>query len=452
VRLKRVVSYFLLIVFLGGVMLVAGDFALEHSVRLCRGLVIADVPVGGLFGAEAEAKVAAALHDKIGKPVAELRFEDEKWEVPWDTVAGWLDAAALVRQGYDIGRKGNLLERLREQFIANHGGKVMPLGLIVDEEKVRALVAAAAATVDRAAADAAVEESAAGVHVKTDTAGRRTNINSTVGEIIKAISEGRTIPVSMVVQDFPALIRAKDLSGIDSLLASFSTTYDDSDENRSRNIQVSAGKIAGVLVKSGETFSFNDTVGARIPEQGYKLAPTLTSAGMIMDWGGGVCQVSSTFYNAALLADFSVVARSSHYQPPSYVPLGQDATVADGQIDLKMKNVRNHAVYIHSVAESGKVEIRIYGKREKGAPVIRVESVEKAVKVPQTIVLQDPMLQLGHEVLESEGRNGFTVTVERVRLQGQREVGREKISTDEFDGEDRIVRVGTLTAERRITK
>ena len=171
-----------------------------------------------------------------------------------------------------------------------------------------------------------------------------------------------------------------------------------------------------------------------------------------MDWGGGVCQVSSTVYNAALLAGFAVVERSPHYQPPSYVPLGQDATVADGQIDLKLKNVRKQAVYIQSIALAGTLEVRLYGKREHGEPTIHIESTEKTVQLPHTIMLQDPKLPLGQEIVESEGRNGFVVTIQRILMQGQKEIGREKISTDEFDGTDRIVRVGTITADGKIVK
>ena len=171
-----------------------------------------------------------------------------------------------------------------------------------------------------------------------------------------------------------------------------------------------------------------------------------------MDWGGGVCQVSSTLYNAALLADFAIVERSAHYQPPVYVPLGQDATVADGQIDLRIKNTRKHAVYIRSVADGGKLEVRVYGKRESDAATVHIEATQKIVHVPQTLMIQDATLPLGQEIVESTGYNGFTVTVQRIRLQGQKEISREMISTDDFEGSDRIVRVGTYAVTGVVKK
>ncbi len=449
---KKLVGYFLLILFLGGVLLVAGDYALAYSGKLCRGLFIADVSVGGLPVAEAEMKVAAALKDKQSKPVAALRFEDKTWPVDWDFVSGSPDASHLVRQAYGIGRAGNLMARLREQIGTSHGGAVVPLELMVDRDKLRILVINAAASVDREAVDASIEEHPAGLIITADRAGRKTDVESTMVALELAAVSGSATPVSLVAKEVQAAIRAQDLKGIDSRLASFTTTYDASDASRSRNIQVAAANLTGVLVRAGETLSFNDRIGLRTPERGYQMAPTLSSTGVVMDWGGGVCQVSSTLYNAALLAGFSVIERSPHYQPPSYVPLGQDATVADGQIDLKLKNVRKQAVYLQSVAEAGILEIRLYGKREQGEPTIHIESTEKTVQLPHTIMLQDPKLLLGQEIVESEGRNGFVVTVQRIHMQGQKEIKREKISTDEFDGTDRIVRVGTLTTGGKIVK
>ena len=451
-RLTKLTVYFLLILLFGGFLLVANDIALAYSDRLCPGLVIADVPVGGLSVGEAGEKIAAALREKQSKPIATLHFEKDKWDVAWDAVAGRPEAATLLRQAYSVGRTGNLLQRLRIQFVAKHGGHIIPLGLSADGEKLRAIVVQAAESVDREAVSADITEDSTGLRISEDKTGRRTDIAATVLALSQAIAAGNPANISLNVKALPAAIRTQDLRGIDGMVSSFSTTYDVSDENRSHNIRVATASVAGVLVKAGEVFSFNDIVGLRTPERGYKTAPTLSSAGVLMDWGGGVCQVSSTLYNAALLADFAIVERSAHYQPPVYVPLGQDATVADGQIDLRIKNTRKHAVYIRSVAADGKLEVRVYGKRESDASTVHIEATQKIVHVPQTLMIQDATLPLGQEIVESPGYNGFTVTVQRIRLQGQKEISREMISTDEFDGADRIVRVGTYAVTRAVKK
>ena len=451
-RLKKILSYYLLILLLAGVMLVASDAALAYSGKLCRGLVIADVTVGGLTVAEAEHKVAAALRDRQARPAAVLTYDGQHWEIGWEVVAGSLDAAAFVQQGLTIGRTGNLLQRVTDQFVARAGGSQLSFGLTADVEKLRRIVATAAAVVDREALDAGLNETSAGLSVSSEQTGRRTDVMATVRLLCQAIETGSSEPVALLVSESPARIRAQDLQGIDGLIAAFSTTYNESDENRAENIRIAAARMSGVLVGSGQTFSFNDRVGLRTPERGYKEAPTLSSAGVVMDWGGGVCQVSTTLYIAALLADFEVVERSAHYDPPAYVPVGQDATVADGQIDLKLRNTRHHAVYIQTTTDSGTLTVRIYGKRRQGEPTVRIESAEKTMQVAKTIVKQDPLLPQGEEIVESAGRNGFIVTVQRIKLQGNKEISREKISTDEFEGSDRIVRVGTKTMVGAIPK
>ena len=445
-RLTKVLGYYGVILLLAVVLLVSEDAVLMRSDKLCRGLVIADVAVGGLSVAEAEQKVAAVVKQLQTRPAAILLYEKQRWEVGWDAVAGNMDAAALVRQAYGIGRAGSLPQRLAEQFIAKAGGRQVSFDLVPDEAKIREVVLTAAAAVDRNAVNAGIRENAGGLKLSPDQTGRRTDVANTVRQLRHRIETGHADPVRLLVAEEPAAIRLKDLQGINGMIAAFSTTYSEADENRAENIRIAARFLSGVLVRSGEVFSFNDRVGLRIPERGYKEAPTLTSTGVVMDWGGGVCQVSSTLYNAALLADFAVVERSAHYDPPGYVPLGQDATVADGQIDLKLKNTRDHAVYIQTEAAAGTLEVRIYSKRRQGEPTVRIDSAEKTVQVAKTVVKQDPTLPLGQEVVESAGRNGFVVTVQRIRLHGNKEINREKISTDEFEGSDRIVRVGTRSA------
>jgi len=326
------------------------------------------------------------------------------------------------------------------------------MGLSADSEKLKVIVETAATEVDRAPVDASVIEAADGIRITEDKAGLKTDIAATLRTMEQAVATGASEPINLVTIVVPANVKTQDLQEINGLLSAFSTTFDVSDSNRSRNIEIAANTLSGVLVKPGEMFSFNDRVGLRIPEKGYLNAMTLTSTGAVMDWGGGVCQVSSTLYNAALLADFSIVERSAHFQPPSYVPLGQDATVADGQIDLKIKNERPYPVYLKGIVDDGKMEVRIYGKVDKASPTVRLVSEERTLYVAQTVIKQDPALPLGQEIVESSGSNGFDVTVYRVKLQGPREISREKISTDEFAGSDRVVRVGSLTIGGRAAK
>ena len=429
---------------MGGVLLVANDTALVFSDKLCRGLSLADISVGGLSVGEAEKIVAQALAKRQMEPLQTLQYGEKKWDVPWDIVRNRPEAANMVRRAYGVGRTGNLLERMESQFLTTNGGKSIPLGLEPDMEKLRIFIKNIASSLDRNPVDAVLTDNHSVLHVEADVTGIRVDIEATLLKTAQAITMGRAVPVAVVVHEKPAAVRAADLREIDGLLASFATTFDMNDEDRSYNIKIAAEKLNGALIKAGAVLSFNERIGTRVPEAGYRKAPTMASTGIVMDWGGGVCQVSTTLYNAALLSDFQVIERSAHYEPPAYVPLGLDATVADGQIDLKLKSNSAYPIYIKSTVEAGKLDVRIYGKRNVQAAAVRIETAEKSLRVPQTLIVQDHSLAFGDEVVDSEGKPAFQVMVQRIKQRGNAEISRETISTDEFEGADRVVRVGTL--------
>ena len=127
--------------------------------------------------------------------------------------------------------------------------------------------------------------------------------------------------------------------GLEKEIASFSTKIMDEDNNRDNNMEISLSKINGTVVKNGDTFSFNDTVGSPTPEEGYEKAGVFVENKLKKDYGGGNCQVSTTLYNAVLKVDgLEVTERHEHTKEVYYVKKGKDAAVAYGELDFKFKN------------------------------------------------------------------------------------------------------------------
>ncbi len=145
-------------------------------------------------------------------------------------------------------------------------------------------------------------------------------------------------------------------------LSSFSTKiYTPNDSGRQNNITLSCSKVNGTIVKSGETFSFCDTVGKATPEAGYQKADIFDKDGnTIKGYGGGNCQISSTLYNAVLaVSSLTIVERHEHSKEVYYVPLGKDAAVAYGSIDFKFKNDSNNDIKIYCSNTTNSVDVRI---------------------------------------------------------------------------------------------
>ncbi len=145
-------------------------------------------------------------------------------------------------------------------------------------------------------------------------------------------------------------------------LSSFSTKiYTPNDSGRQNNITLSCSKVNGTIVKSGETFSFCDTVGKATPEAGYQKADIFDKDGnTIKGYGGGNCQISSTLYNAVLeISSLTVLERHEHSKEVYYVPLGKDAAVAYGSIDFKFRNDSDNDIKIYCSNTTNSVDVRI---------------------------------------------------------------------------------------------
>ena len=144
-------------------------------------------------------------------------------------------------------------------------------------------------------------------------------------------------------------------------LSEFSTRYQTSDKDRTTNLILAANKINGTVVMPGETFSYNTVVGERTIQAGYKEAPIYVNGEVVDGLGGGICQITSTLYNAVLFANLEIVERSNHQFVPSYVNASRDATVVYGSIDFKFKNNRNYPIKIVCSVNRGIAKFEIYG-------------------------------------------------------------------------------------------
>lgn len=145
------------------------------------------------------------------------------------------------------------------------------------------------------------------------------------------------------------------------LLSSYSTSYSTRDRDRTTNLILAANKINGTVLMPGETFSYNTVVGERTIAAGYKEAPIYVSGEVVDGLGGGICQITTTLYNAVVYANLEIVERSNHQFVPSYSNPSRDATVVYGSIDFKFKNNRNYPIKISCSVSNGIAAFQIYG-------------------------------------------------------------------------------------------
>lgn len=230
-------------------------------------------------------------------------------------------------------------------------------------------------------------------------------------------------------------------------LGTYTTRYDPTNKNRSNNLEISAKKINGTIIMPGETFSYNQTVGERTIAEGYKEAGAYAGGRVVQDVGGGICQTSSTLYNAVLLANLEIVDRSNHQFLTSYVPAGRDATVAWGSIDFQFKNTREYPIKIEASVKNGVCTMSIYGIKEETEYEVVIQPVVLSYIPYTTKYEDDSTLEEGKEVVEQSGYTGCTSETYRIiKLNGE-VVSKTLLAKDTYDPMRRIIRRGTKAVE-----
>lgn len=226
-------------------------------------------------------------------------------------------------------------------------------------------------------------------------------------------------------------------------LSTFTTRYDVSDVDRSTNLRLASEKINGTVLKPGETFSYNKTVGARTIAAGYKNAKVYESGKVVDGIGGGICQVSSTLYNAALLANLEIVERRNHQFVTSYVGAGRDATVVYGQTDFKFKNTRKYPIRIVVTTNAGILKISIFGIKEENEYTFKFNTKTVSSIPYKTQYIEDSSLPAGTEKVEQKGANGLITETYITKMLDGKVVSTELLSKDTYSAMTRIIRRGT---------
>ena len=225
-------------------------------------------------------------------------------------------------------------------------------------------------------------------------------------------------------------------------LASYSTSYTSSNANRSNNVELATRKINGTVLMPGETFSYNNTVGKRTVSAGFREAGAYSAGQVVTEVGGGICQVSSTLYNAVLRANLEIVARSNHHYQVGYVPVGTDATVSWGAPDFKFKNNRNYAIRINAYTSNKHVYIKIQGLKQDDDYEISITSKVNSTIAPSITYTTDASLKKGQTKVIQKGSSGAYSTTYKIYKKNGTTVKTEVISNDKYYPHNQVVAVG----------
>ncbi|MGE5588857.1 MAG: VanW family protein [Clostridia bacterium] len=410
---------------------------------IAEGVRVADVPLGGLTREEATRVLTSFVSEVVMLPIT-LLWEDESWQLEPSDMGVEADISTTVDRAMAVGRTGSWLARWRERRAVAASGREIPLVITVDEYLFRDILFELAAEIDIPAENAgfsiAPDDT---VKIRPAVVGRRLDTSGLGAAIKKGLLQREERVVRLNVQPVMPQVTTEQLEAmrIKRRIGAYTTRFAPDAEARAHNIRSAAQAINGVLVAPGEVFSFNAAVGPRSKETGYLEAPVVVEDELVPGVGGGICQVSSTLYNAVLLAGLEIVARANHSVAPAYVPVGRDATVAYDYIDFRFRNDGPGHVMMTSQVGKDSVTVKIYGDAAPDREVIIRTEVEE--KIPPGVVRKEDLsLAPGQEAVDDEGTWGYVVSVYRIIKIGGVEKSKELVSRDRYRPRARRVLVG----------
>ena len=400
----------LLLSLLGG-MLICGttSYAKTTSDEIAMGVYVEEVNVSGMTKDEAKAAVNEYIAGKTEEKITLTIGEEELNVSRADLGVTWSNEE-VIDEALGLGKSGNLIRRYKALKDLEFDNKVFELEYTADSELVQTVVSEKCTKYNQKATNVGLKKTSSGFEVVEGKQGVVVD-ESAATDVILSFIEGEYSAENTKVA-VPTMITepigsAEELAKVKDLLGSFKTSFKSSDSDRSKNVRTGAGHIDGTILYPGETFSTYEYVNPFTEQNGYAMAGSYLNGKVVDSLGGGICQVSSTLYNAVLMAELEVVERSPHSMMVTYVQPSADAAIAGTYKDFKFKNDTDAPIYIEGYTTDDKqIVFNIYG--EETRPSNRTIKYTNKVLESTPAVTQlvaDSAQGIGYRLVES-GHNG----------------------------------------------
>ncbi len=380
-----------------------------------------DTVVNGVFlsgediGGMSREEVHHLLKEKeahIHGEVFYLVHDEYEYPLPLSEFDTGINVEDTEEKIFSVGRKGNILQQWWDRIRGWWRTNPIEYTVLLDESKLREYIEKKAKEFSGEMKNARLVWSNDGtLTILPEVPYIVFNIPETEKRIREAIrlQNVKKIPLNPTEVVKPTLTEEM-LAPVDSVVSQY-TTYFGGDYNRSSNIRVAAETINGFFMAPNEVFSYNSVTGERTSAAGYLAAPVYINGKLEPGTGGGICQVSTAMFNAALLAGLEITERSPHFAPVGYIEIGRDATVAYGYIDFGFRNSFSHPVYIMSDYEPGRLTITILGNHVDVPLSAYVHNGEVVTLVHDTKEKVDQNQK--EDKLVEEGHDGYETTIYR---------------------------------------
>ena len=428
----------LLIVFMIGRADIAEAFNFDE--KIYKNVYIDNLDLSNLTREEARQKVNSYVEENrcfvLIYKNQEIIIDKNKFDVDYK-----IDS--LIDQAYNVGRGEDIVSNIKTRISLSRGEKiVIPFKCNYSVSKIDELIDDLNSKIYISPVDATAKVSDGQIIVTKESYGQAVDKDKLRDIIIYRIKNLTCEKAEVPIKTLKPKYTYAQLKKIDTLLGYYETHFNSNNENRANNINVAAESTSNVIIDTDEKFSFNNTLEEKDARSKLKWATIILNGKSTKGLGGGICQVSTTIYNAALYADMDIVSVTNHSIPSNYITKGRDATVSQGYIDFVFQNKNKTPIIIYNEVIGNTVISRIYGSREDKKNVEIKTEVVKVIK-NKIVYKNNSNLGKGTKIVEQEGRLGYTVNTFRLYRSKEGISKKELVNTSYYPPRDEIILQGT---------
>lgn len=419
--------------------------------KILSGISIGNLDVSGMTKKEAKAALEQKLAESDGNMLTLKAEDDRAVDVPFGELEiSVRDIDAVVQEAWDYGRKGTLTKKYKAIKKLEKKNTAFPVTFQVGKKAAETVFVSRAPELVYGATNATLVHNGEGLEIVDGVNGIAIDSEASIKAINQFLNKGwkgESGAVTLVTKEEKPKVSANQLKDVKDLLGTYSTYCGEDGSGRVQNIIAASASMNGSIIMPGEEFSANASMEPYTAERGYTEAGSYEGNRVVQTMGGGICQVSTTFYNAVLLAELDVVERYPHSMLVDYVQPSMDAAIADDVMDLVIKNNLDAPVYVESKVENGNLIFNLYGKETRnGGRTIAYES-ETVSKTEDTSTrfFADEQQYVGYYQVVNYAYPELFARLWKVVYENGVEVSREQVNSSQYVSSPKTISVGVQT-------
>lgn len=452
--MKRIYRFsYLVMAVAAGFLLWGSDAkASRDSGTISTGVFVEDLDLSGMDVQEAQAAVQNYVQNLKGREITLLAVDGNEVK----TTAGELGITwtnqDIIQEAAELGTQGNIVKRYKDLKDLEHQNKVYELEFTFENEDIQTVINEKCGEFNKEAVDAYLTRENGAFQVHDGQTGKKVDETAAVNAVNDYLTqewdlESCSIELPVVVDE--PVGRAEDLEKVKDVLGTFETSYTSSGGARSKNVANGCELVNGTTIYPGEEFSMYDAVKPFSEDNGYYMAGSYLNGQVVDSLGGGICQVSTTLYNAALLAELEITQRYSHSMIVSYVKPSSDAAIAESSgKDFKFINNTEYPIYIEGITKDKHIYFTIYGVeyRPSNREIIFESEVLSETRPETEKIIQDAGQPVGYVNVQS-AHIGYKAKLWKIVKENGEIVSKTEVNSSSYAMSPRTATVGVATSD-----